>query len=470
MSEIAGKKSAKVGAILIYMFFGIFFIFQAQSTYGQEEMALFVVLLGAYIWIAGLLVIAKVKHDLYIFEPLFFVAIVYLCIFVYKPLIDLKTNSFYEHGVYVRDGGIKATIIIVLSFTVFYVSYYSRHTKLVLGKHRSRYLPNNEEEKSYSKFTTNQIIMLYMAWAVVFALCLICMFSQGMNLRYIFSLGSTGQRVNEGNTALLFLSNFAITSISLWLLIMIHSRNLPAKIIITVLEALYLLTRNGRWLILVIVLAPVVHYYIKRKRSPRASFVVIGGLILLVIFAWMQANRYGIRTGSGYSGWGSRGFSLAVLMSPFESDFNTYRLFYSMVIRLPSLYPYMMGSTFIYIFLLFIPRAIWSGKPDNPVRDLIEHSLNISARQAGTATCNVGELYGNFGIIGCIVGMYILGWVTSKVKEMCFSDDDNTLVMYSIIYPLLFQWIARGMFSSNFFTTVFAILPFLFLRRHNRHN
>lgn len=467
MNDTSDKKSGVIGTILIYLLFGLFFIFQVQGTYDGDQMALYLVLLGAYFWIAGLLVIAKVRHGLYIFEPLFFIALLYLGIYVYKPIIDLKTNSFYEHGIYVRDGGIKATLLIVLSFTVFYVSYYSRHPRIVLGK---RSYTNSDDGNNSVPVSSQTVVFLYIAWGIVFVLSIVSMLSQGLNLRYIFSLGSSGTRVNEGNTALLFLSNFAITSISLWLLIMLHSKNSIGKIAITVLEIIYLLTRNGRWLILVIALAPVVYYYVKRKRSPRIGFVVVGGLILLTVFAWMQANRYGILTGSGYSGWGSQGFSLQVLTSPFESDFNTYRLFYSMVMRYPALYPYMLGTTFAYIFILFIPRALWATKPNNPVLDIIEHSLNSNARQAGTAISNVGEIYANFGIIGCVIGMYILGWVASRVKELCYSEDENTLAMYAIIYPLLFQWTARGMFSSNFFTTVFAILPFLFLKRNTRHS
>ena len=139
-----------------------------------------------------------------------------------------------------------------------------------------------------------------------------------------------------------------------------------------------------------------------------------------------------------------------------------------MVMRYPSMYPYALGTTFLYAFILFIPRVLWAAKPSNPVLNIIEHSLNSNARQAGTAISNVGELYANFGIIGCIIGMYIIGWIASAVKELCHSDDDNSLVMYAIICPLLFQWTARGMFSSNLFTTIFAVLPFMLIRKRRR--
>ena len=40
--------------------------------------------------------------------------------------------------------------------------------------------------------------------------------------------------------------------------------------------------------------------------------------------------------------------------------------------------------------------------------------------------------------------------------------NDDSLIMYAVMYPLLFQWTARGNFSGNFFITVFALLPFVF--------
>ena len=509
MKDISNKSIGIIVAILLYVFFGLYFVFQVQSSYDSDQLRLYFVLIGAYFWLAGLLVAAKIRHNLYIFEPIFFIGMLYLCIYVYKPLIDLQTDSFYEHGVYIRGGGIKATLIIILSFTIFYISYYSRHSRLVFGKHINKHFDSNAQfdtssiktqvesdtnlsysvikpnisqeeiiEKStqfettlnsplYNKNTVSSqtVVVLYFFWSVVFAFAVGSMLSQGLNLRYIFTLGNSGLRENNNSTALLFLSNFGITSVSLWLLIMRYSKNIPGKIIITILEVIYLLTRNGRWLILAIALAPVVYYYIKRKKSPRLGIVLAGGLVLLTIFAWMQVNRYGIRTGIGYSVWGNQIFTLQVLTSPFESDFNTYRLFYSMVMRYPSVYSYMCGATFIYVFTLIIPRVIWPSKPNNPVLEIIEHSLNASARQSGTAISNIGELYANFGVVGCVIGMYLGGWVASKMKELLYSDDEFTLAMYSILFPLLFQWTARGVFSSNLFTTIFAILPFIFLRR-----
>ena len=75
---------------------------------------------------------------------------------------------------------------------------------------------------------------------------------------------------------------------------------------------------------------------------------------------------------------------------------------------------------------------------------------------------NIGEYYANFGLLGIMVFMYILGWVSSSLKKYVFQREDlDIYIMYSILYPLFFQWIARGNFSGNLYLTFFAVLPIL---------
>ena len=133
-----------------------------------------------------------------------------------------------------------------------------------------------------------------------------------------------------------------------------------------------------------------------------------------------------------------------------------------MVTRFPSRYDYLMGSSYLYVAILFIPRALWKGKPDNPIRAIIEHSLNVRARLSGTAVSNIGEIYANFGVAGCAFIMFLIGRGIAWLKRLYQSERDDDLIIYSVMYPLLFQWTARGNFSGNFYVTIFALLPFFF--------
>ena len=426
-------------------------------SFSAEHLRLYVVLMTAYVWVGLLLLYARKCYDLYIFEPLSFVSAIYIAVFIVKPLIDLRAGHIIEHGVDVSGGGVKATVILVLSYTCLYISYYLFYD--VSGRCSLENLPEVSDRSEYEPFS------LYLVWGISFVLCLVCMFSQGLSIRYIFSFGKIGEvTVSEGNTALLFLSNFVVTMISAWMLILFRTDSLVGKVIITLLQVVYMIMRNSRWLILVFIVAPVTYYYVSRRRRPRGIYLVLIGLLGLVIFAWMQANRGVLASGGAVQGWGTGGFTLEKLLAPFESDLNTYRAFFAMVTRFPDKYPYLMGFSYFYVFVLFIPRFLWKGKPDNPVRTIIEHSLNGQARISGTAVSNIGEIYANFGIAGCALIMFLIGRIMARLKTFYQGSSDDRLIIYSIMYPLLFQWIARGNFSGNFYVTAFALLPFFFKR------
>jgi oligosaccharide repeat unit polymerase len=450
--------------VALYILFGLVLMFQYSFSFNEDETYLFIVLMATYIWIVGLLVYAKFRFDLQVFEPISIVSVIYICIFIVKPIVDLRGGEMYEHGIYVLNGGVKATVLFVLGYTVLYFSYYLNHKRLVFNLNAA-----GNKKKLPDPEISNNLSVLYIVWAIVFVLCIIGLLSQGLSLRYIFSFGAGGERVvDDGNTALLFLSNFGVTLVALWLMIIDMSKNMAVKITTTALCIIYILMRNARWLMLVFIVAPIALYFLKRHRQPRLLWIVLIGFAGLLVFAWMQANRYNLATGGAMRYWSFKDITLSTLLAPLESDFSTYRTFYSMVQRFPSQYSYMMGTTFLYTFIIFVPRIIWPGKPDNPIRDMIEHSLNQYARKSGTSVANIGEFYANFGVIGIVLFMYLLGWILAAIKKRVFSNSkpisNDGLIFYAIIYPLLFQWIARGNFSGNFYLTLFAVLPYLFRR------
>lgn len=459
------KARSKIDLFLILSFLGVALLIQYSSDFSETQRRLFFVLIISYFWVSSLILYAKIQLDLHMFEPFSIISLLYLCVFIIKPIVDLTTNSMVEHGVNVINGGVKATCLFTAGYTVFCFSYYISRAEFV-----SRlFLVQTGEDEKISSSQWN-ISLLYIIWAAAFSLSLLGMISSGLSLRYIFSFGREGEfTVDESKTALLFLTNFGITTITLWLMILEYSRNKAAKIFITVVTLIYIIMRNSRWLMLVFILAPLTLNYLKKKREPRLLNITVIALIALAIFAWMQANRYSLRTGGAIQGWGKDGLTLAVMFAPMGTDFSTYRLFYSMVERFPESYNFMYGTTFLYMFVLFIPRRIWPGKPENPVRDMIEHSLNRYARVSGTAVANIGEFYANFGVLGVIIGMYLFGYGAKCLRNLVYGDrehaykpvEKDAMILYSIMFPLLFQWTARGNFSGNFYMTVFACLPFI---------
>ncbi len=439
-------------ALAIYIVIGAALLISFPGAgYNSVEKELYGVLMVSYFVVLGLVVLAVAKHNLYLFEPFTIIALLYIGIFIYRPIQDLYAHKVSYAGVNLVQGGVKATILFTLGFVAFYIRYYC--------KKRAKETPEEIRESD----VPDSISWLVIAWAVFFAFCIISSLSQGVSLQYIFSLGQQGERVvNESNTVLLFLSNFATSLLVVWLMIMVISKSVALKIVLSVLTIIYLIMRNARWLVLIMGISPFVYYYTKRRKSPRLIWTLILGFLALVVFAWMQMNRYYIATGKELQSFGEQGgLTLELLMSPFDSDLTTYTTFYGMVQSYPSAYPYMFGRTFLYVFILFVPRVLWAGKPDNPVRDMVEHSLGALARTNGRAVANIGEFYANFGIIGIVVLMFLFGYIVSKLKHMYEEPSENRLIMYAFLYPLMFQWVARGNFSGNFYYTLFGFVPLL---------
>ena len=452
------KQLSNFACFALFIFLAVYFLFHMRNDFSQTERELFWTLFVSYFICGGLVVTAKLLHQLYFFEPFTLISLIYIGVFNYRPIIDLYHDNLIGNGIIVLSGGTKATILFTLGFVCFYIGYYLRLRSS--GKSGDETLL--EIERVIDDDESNSSNWALIGWIVSFLFVIIALVSQGNSLRYIFTLTSSGEKVaDESRTSLLFLSNFGVTMATFWLIVLVKPGKTVTKVIITILSFIYLIMRNGRWLLLIFVSAPIIYYYVKRKKSPNLWLLLGGSTGLLLVFAWMQLNRANIRFGRQLQGWGENGLTLEILLSPFDSDLSTYKVFYGMVTRFPSMYSYMYGATFLYTFLLFIPRVVWPGKPDNPVRDMIEMSMNNQARQAGSAVANIGEIYANFGIFGIMILMLVFGKIVSKLKDLYEKPTQDMVIAYSILLPLLFQWVARGNFSGNFYLTIFAMLPFI---------
>ena len=457
----------------MFLAIGLLLLLQYRGSFSNEDRFLFLVLMLSYCWIAMLMAYAGIRMNLQLFEPLTIVTVIYAGIFILKPIVDLRHGELLEHGIHVLPGGARATALFVLGYTVFFFSYYLHHRKIRFSRKEADPARCETGHARLDDLFEVRIAYLYALWAAVYGLCLLSMLSQGLSLRFIFSFGAEGAREQESTSSmLLFLTNFGVTLAALWLIILDRSKKLTGKVIITVFCAIYVLMRNARWLALVFLVSPITLYYLKRNRQPKIRWVLLIGIAGLSVFGWMQANRYGLARGRAMIFWGLRDLTLSNLLAPLESDLSTYRAFYSMVNRFPSEHHYLLGSTFLYTAVMIIPRAVWPGKPDNPVRSMIEASLNTRARMSGTAVANLGEFYANFGVIGIVIGMYLLGWalyaLKRRMKEAVSGNQWEYLHLYAILYPLLFQWVARGNFCGNFYLTLFACLPFFGRRLFKR--
>ena len=121
---------SKIEFGIVYILFGFVLLFQYSRAFSSDELYLFIELMLAYVWTAGLFIFGKIQWDTNLFEPITMITVIYEGIFVVKPIIDLRAHHMTEHGISVLNGGPKATLLFVIGYTVFFIFYYTPQNAL----------------------------------------------------------------------------------------------------------------------------------------------------------------------------------------------------------------------------------------------------------------------------------------------------------------------------------------------------
>ena len=77
--------------------------------------------------------------------------------------------------------------------------------------------------------------------------------------------------------------------------------------------------------------------------------------------------------------------------------------------------PYQNGYTLTPILATFIPKIVWSDKPDVPTGQLINNEFHLSDSDIYISPSHLGELYWNYGWPGVVIGMSIIGGILGVV-------------------------------------------------------
>ena len=103
-------------------------------------------------------------------------------------------------------------------------------------------------------------------------------------------------------------------------------------------------------------------------------------------------------------------------------------------------YGLQMGETMDYIAYAFVPRIIWPDKPNVSRGAWFTAYLGFAAYEdeatTSTGITATGELYWNFGIIGVVTGMFLLGFLISGLWRMAGIDPRNKpfhMILYCMI-------------------------------------
>jgi hypothetical protein len=102
------------------------------------------------------------------------------------------------------------------------------------------------------------------------------------------------------------------------------------------------------------------------------------------------------------------------------------------------------GYTLTPLLATFIPRILWSDKPDVPTGQLVNKQFHVTeGDDVYISPTTLGELYWNFGWPGVIIGMSfigcLLGWVGSR-----FNLADGSTVTRLLVTVVTIREIVMG--------------------------
>ncbi|NNL66146.1 MAG: hypothetical protein HKP30_07890 [Myxococcales bacterium] len=187
--------------------------------------------------------------------------------------------------------------------------------------------------------------------------------------------------------------------------------------------------------------------YIVMERRIRPAFIIGGFAVIVVLYPMAQFYREFVQVSTQVRSVEvlSDPARVMSLMSAFASQINVAEYIQtgiqstgtrldvlgivSVIVRdTPDRVPFQGGWTILNVFLSFIPRLLWPGKPDITFGQWVtDHYVGPSTSSTGSSW--VGEFYFNFGFPGVIIGMLVVG--------MYFRALHNTFFVSGATIPAL---------------------------------
>lgn len=430
----------------------------AASTLEAESFAA-LTLQGLYFSLAILL--RHMRRPVSLFEPYTMVTLVYVLVYHVAPVFQFSAGNTVRYGVDAMPQTVEAVALVIVGHFFFTLAY-----GFVGRKKTEGVLPSMYREPMNKRRLAK---IAYIVFAVCYVLVVYYQIGRGFSLAYIMSGGLAGEQSGTiGESSLMFLSYFRYACVGAWAVAFAYGQNRAAKVITFVMLLAIVFFSGTRAAILVPILAPIVIHHIQKGKAPSLASLGIAAGLLVLLFAVMQVARGGVAAGSGFDIGAS---TLDDLFSPFFAEIDDFKVFYSILGVVPERHGFLYGSQMIlYSLVLLIPRAVWPGKPTPQVYDIVNATYGNQAVLNGVAYPNLGEYYVEFGVIGVIVCMFVLGLLCRYARNLYIERQglSLSLVLYSLIYGSLFQIVIRGYMPQNFTMMMFLLAPVILIAIINK--
>ena len=148
----------------------------------------------------------------------------------------------------------------------------------------------------------------------------------------------------------------------------------------------------------------------------------------------------------------------------------------------PEKIPYWQGYSYQILKSKIIPRIFWKNKPSDILGNEFGHRYNVLTKDSQDTKIDkstswnmpvLNEFYVNFGKIGVLVGMFIIGVLMNLLTKIGSFRNDNNLEYFICFYlfiPLFFfeshlSLLFGAIIQSYIFLLILCICYLFFLRK-----
>ena len=232
---------------------------------------------------------------------------------------------------------------------------------------------------------------------------------------------------------------------------------------------LLLISGSRRRLLITVVVALLVyrHYVVKRMSFKLILSLMIGGALggsmLGVLRAIPPEQLLSNQTRQFISEQSSSELFYAFLeLGEPATDFETFPF---IVQEISSGMPYQLGRTYLDAPLIWIPKVLYPSRPETASQWYTNTFFpKIAANLGGNPLFFLGEAYLNFGFLGPLVLMFILG-IASRVTYL-FLQQNNFSNAAVLIYATAVSWIPSAIridFATTLKVSIASSLPVILL-------
>ena len=459
------KKSRFLLALLVYIsifFFLLIISMIIDTTYDAKK--LFSACIAAYVIIGICLIIHIGTSGGDFLEPITFISILYMMLFIFEPMIDVYEDNLNWFGGNYTSFGVKGTWIAIAGYLGFFIGYrVERFSFATFSYNKLRYKVKKKPEEMEDDAYYTKVAVIF--WIVCYFISVLFLLLSGKSLAFILTGGLTGNGdLLESRKMLGVLSMFSYCLVGAWMLYFVYGKNKSLKVITFILTVFIYYIRGYRFIIIIFVLAPIVFVYLYKQKRPKFVTITAAVIVMIIFVGFVAAARNSVRYGGGIS---NDMVNWDAALEQVKDNFRIYKTYYALVGYVPQETNYLHGQQiFLYTAFMFVPRIIWKSKPETSAGlYLIRDAISESAFLSGTAYPIIGEFYIEFGSAGVVIFMFLYGYLNkSWLNRYGLSYSKFDKIMYSILLLSNFQIVIRGYTPSNFYMVIFFVLPLLFIK------